>query len=273
MLDRQGGLSSGVATGTSGSLDVVVAQPEAVDAAALAVHAHRRGDDEALDRVLREPLEQRGGPELVDRGVLGDPVHAPAGAHRGREVDHRVHPPQRAVDRLRVAHVPHPQVDVRVEPGRRLHVGPVDLLGEVVEDAHVPSPGQERVAHVGPDEAGAPADQHSSCHAVHSQRWVRVGPRPACEATTPALAARRSIHCGRNRTVRFDPVSADASACNAITPRSTGPRRSGRADGPTGSCVGADSAPTDHRARSAGGGGLARALQRRAWIARPMWTR
>ena len=82
-----------------------------VAAQALAVDAHRGGDDQPADRGLISASSSTAVPRSLTADIVGDLVHALPDAHRGGQVDDRVHAVQRPPDGHRVANVAADKLD------------------------------------------------------------------------------------------------------------------------------------------------------------------
>jgi len=106
-----GGMSEGAA---SFRICVQLAQgTRRVAVEAFAVEAHARGDHQALHRSLDEGFEQHGRAEVVDPGVVRHLVHALPHADCAGEVVDGIDARERRPNRLRIAHVPDLQLDLR----------------------------------------------------------------------------------------------------------------------------------------------------------------
>ena len=131
---------------------------------ALAVNAHRGGDDQPLDRPLDQRLQEDGRAEIVDPDVVGHVVHALADADPGRQMDDRIDAGQRALDRARVPDIARHALDLGVQirgPGAPL---PMDLGIQNVEDPHPVALPEQLIAEMRSDEARAARNQHTSGH-------------------------------------------------------------------------------------------------------------
>ena len=162
------------------------------DVAALAVDAHRRGDDHAPHGAFQELLEQHGRAEVVDRRVAVDLVHALPDAHLGGQMEDAIDVGERVADRSRVADVAVPEVHPLGQVGRRDGIRPVHLLDQGVQDPHLGTVGQQGGRQVTSDEACAAGDEIAFCHDVDVPSpacpgLVRGNGGPAGQAHPPAV--------------------------------------------------------------------------------------
>ena len=106
--------------------------PSRVAVEALAVDAHRGGDDDAPDRLVDQRLEQHGGAEIVDRDVALDRVHALADADFGGEMDDAVDARKSLLQRLGMTYVPHQKLGVARQRGRAAAI--MYLFNQTIEE-------------------------------------------------------------------------------------------------------------------------------------------
>ena len=151
--------------------------------AALAVDRHRRGDEHAAELVaaLGDLLEHDRRTHRVDRGVALDRIHRLADADSGREVDDRIDTVHGAGDGVAVADIADLQLDLGVEIGRALAAG-MHLRVEVVQRADGVALGQQRIAEMRPDEAGAAGDEDSHCAGCYRSASASSGSRTSSRA-------------------------------------------------------------------------------------------
>jgi len=102
-------------------------------------------------------LQQHGGAEIIDAGVVLDLIHALADTDQGREVNHGIDTAQRPLQGVAVAHVTAQEFDIRGEViGTR--PGEVDLRHERVVRAHLVPGGQKFIGDIRPNETSPACD-------------------------------------------------------------------------------------------------------------------
>jgi hypothetical protein len=125
---------------------------------ALAVDAHRGGDDDALHGIVDQLLEQHLGAVVVHRHVAVDGVHALSHAHFGCEMHDLCDAFQGAEQRGLVPHVADDHLHLGIEVIRRGLLA-VDLLDQAVQDADAVTAIQAHLRNVTPDEAGSTGNE------------------------------------------------------------------------------------------------------------------
>src|SRR3954463_3380369 len=132
----------------------------------LTVDAHARCDDEALDRTLRQRLEQNSRAEVIDRRIACYLVHALPNANGSGQVVYAIYAVKGPAYGVRVPHIAFHQLPLGVELRRPATFRAMHLRGQDVECANAMAVGKELVAEPGTDEAGAAGDQDGLSHAL-----------------------------------------------------------------------------------------------------------
>ena len=108
---------------------------------------------------FRQFLQEDGGTDIVDRGVMLDLIHALADADRSRQMRHHVDPGKCLAELVAITNIAGDQLGLGIQISRSFAVL-VDLRVETIENPHPVSGAQKLSGEVRPDETGAPDDQY-----------------------------------------------------------------------------------------------------------------
>ena len=136
------------------------------DIAALAIDAHRGGDDDAAYRPVDQGFQQHRGAQVVGPDIAGDLVHGLADADLGGQVDDAVAALQGGTDAVPVAHVAAHELGPIGQVGR---AALVDLLDQRIVEPHVMAALQHLPRDVASDEAATAG--HEDPRHVSAARW------------------------------------------------------------------------------------------------------
>jgi hypothetical protein len=161
---------------------------------AFAVNHHRACERQPRHAGARHAGEQRRSAGVVRRGVIRHIGDIDAEPDLRGEVDHRIDPGQRAIDRRAVAHV----ANLRLDSGRRCPArARVHVRAQRIERASLVTAPEQVAYHVPTDEARAAGHQHSHLHAFLNCRDRLLGGErqyrsPVCLILShkPVIAAR-----------------------------------------------------------------------------------
>ena len=188
-------LLKGANSGINGFAAAIQVKPFSID-------AHRGCHDEAAHRPVDQRLQQGGGAEVVDGGVLVHLVHALADANHRCQMEHLVDAGNSLPHLVRIANITTDHLDITRQIVGNLAVIPMHLGDEAVENTDPVAITEQFICKVRSDKAGTSRNQNLSRHpASRSMKPSRSIPTVATQTSRffrsdQAVCARRpSVPC------------------------------------------------------------------------------